>query len=49
MFIYNKNAHVGAVAIGEYDNEDERASVSMITRLRHKDDAIAQKAAYLIK
>lgn len=46
--IYNENAHVGAVAVGEYDHERERASVSVITRLGHKDDAIAQKTAYLI-
>jgi len=46
--IYNENAHVGAVAVGEYDHEHQRASVSVITRLGHKDDAIAQKAAHLI-
>jgi len=46
--IYNENAHIGAVAVGEYDFENERASVSVVTRLGHKDDAIAQKAAYLI-
>ena len=46
--IYNENAHIGAVAVGEYDHEQERASVSVITRLGHRDDAIAQKAAYLI-
>ena len=46
--IYNENAHIGAVAVGEYDHEEERASVSVITRLGHKDDAIAQRAAYLI-
>jgi len=48
VFIYNENAHVGAVALGEYDHQQERASVSVITRLGHKDDAVAQKAAYLI-
>lgn len=46
--IYNENAHIGAVAVGEYDHEEERASVSVITRRGHKDDAIAQRAAYLI-
>ena len=46
--IYNEKAHLGAVAIGEYDHKSERASVSVITRLGHKDDAVAQKAAYLI-
>ncbi|MFC1901949.1 hypothetical protein ACFLX3_03380 [Chloroflexota bacterium] len=48
VLIYNENAHIGAVALGEYDFEHERASVSVITRLGHKDDAIAQQAAYLI-
>lgn len=48
VFIYNENAHVGAVALGEYATEYKRASVSLITRLGHKDDAIAQMAAYQI-
>jgi len=46
--IYNQNAHIGAVAIGDYDSEHERASVSVITRLGHKDDALAKEAAYLL-
>jgi hypothetical protein len=46
--IRNENAHLGAVAVGEYDHEHERASVSVITRLGHKDDAVAQRAAYAI-
>jgi hypothetical protein len=46
--IYNQNAHIGAVAIGDYDYEHERASVSVITRLGHKDDALAAEAAYLL-
>ena len=46
--IFNEIAHIGAVAIGEYDHKEKRASTSVITRLGHKDDAIAQKAAYLI-
>jgi hypothetical protein len=46
--IFNAGVHVGAVAIGEFDAEHQRASVSVITRLGHKDDAIAQKAAYAI-
>jgi len=48
VYIYNQNAHIGAVAIGDYDYEHKRASVSVITRLGHKDDAIAQEAAHLI-
>ena len=46
VYIYNQNAHIGAVAVGEYDFEHERASVSVITRLGHKDDALAQKTAH---
>jgi hypothetical protein len=46
--IFNAAAHIGAVSIGEYDFEHSRASVSVVTRLGHKDDALAQKAAYLI-
>ena len=48
IFIGNENAHIGAVAIGEYDHKEKRTSISVITRLGHKDDTIAQKAAYLI-
>jgi len=48
VYIYNQNAHLGAVAIGEYDHRSKRASTSVITRLGHRDDTIAQKAAYLI-
>ena len=48
VFIYNINAHLGAVAVGEYDHHQKRASTSVFTRLGHKDDTIAQKAAYLI-
>ena len=48
VFIYNENPHIGAVSIGEYDNEQQRVSVSVITRLGHKDDIIAQGAAKLI-
>lgn len=46
--IYNENPHLGAVSLGEYDFASQRPSVSVITRLGHKDDAVAQKAAYVI-
>jgi gallate decarboxylase subunit D len=46
--IFNDNSHVGAISLGEYDHKNQRASVSVITRLGHKDDTLAQKAAYLI-
>ena len=48
VYLYNENAHIGAVAVGEYEHKEKRASTSVITRLGHKDDAVAQKAAYLI-
>jgi hypothetical protein len=46
--IYNQGAHVGAVAVGDYDYERERASVSVITRPGHKDDSLAKEAAYVL-
>ncbi|MBI2830576.1 MAG: hypothetical protein HYX81_05405 [Chloroflexi bacterium] len=46
--IYNENAHIGAVAVAEYDSREKRTSTSVITRLGHKDDALAQRAAYLL-
>jgi len=42
---YNENAHVGAIALGDYDPDSGRASTSVITRLGHKDDVVTQKAA----
>ncbi len=48
LHIFNGAAHIGAVALAEYDFKNERASVSLITRLGHKDDALAQKAAYTV-
>lgn len=47
-FIYNENAHIGAVALGEYDHEERRASQSVITRVGHRDDIVAQEAAHSI-
>jgi len=48
VFIYNENTHIGAVAVGDYDHGAQRASTSVITRLGHKDDAVAQEAAHSI-
>jgi len=48
IYIYNRQAHIGAVAVGEYDHKKRRASTSVITRLGHKDDLVAQKAAHSI-
>ena len=46
--IYNENAHISAVALGEYGHKEQRASTSVVTRLGHKDDILAKKAAHLI-
>jgi gallate decarboxylase subunit D len=46
--LFNASPHIGAVAIAEYAAEHDRVSVSVLTRLGHKDDVIAQKAAYAI-
>lgn len=48
VLIYNEKAHIGAVAVADYDHKEQRTSVSVITRLGHKDDAVAQKAAHQI-
>ena len=48
VYIYNKNIHLGAVAIGEFDNSTGRTTISIISRLGHKDDAVAQRVAYAI-
>jgi hypothetical protein len=48
VLIYNENAHLGAIAVGEWDSSHQRATVSIHTRLGHKDDAVAQRAAYAI-
>jgi len=46
--IYNKNAHIGAVAVAEFDRNEQRASVSVITQLGHKEDVVARDMAHLI-
>jgi gallate decarboxylase subunit D len=46
--IFNQGAHLGAVAIGEYDSSHQRASVSVVTRLGHKEDGVAHSAAHRI-
>lgn len=48
VYSLNENAHIGAVAVGEYDHQEKRASTSVITRVGHRDDVVAQKAAYLV-
>jgi hypothetical protein len=44
--LFNAQAHLGAVAVADYDSKENRASTSVITRLGHKDDQAAYKAAY---
>ncbi len=48
VFISNDQAHVGAVAVAEYSAAENRASVSVLTRLGHKDDIIAYTAAHML-
>ena len=48
IFIHNNNAHVGAIAVAEYDPDSGRTSTSLITRRGHKDDVVAQRVAYLV-
>ncbi len=48
VLIFNEKAHIGAVSLAEWDSVHGRASVSVVTRLGHKDDSVAQAAAYSI-
>lgn len=48
VYLYNDNAHLGAVAVSEFDPKEKRASSSVITLLGHKDDEVAREAAHLI-
>ncbi|MFC1971143.1 hypothetical protein ACFLV0_04350 [Chloroflexota bacterium] len=48
VMVYNGAVHIGAVTVGEYDSANDRASVSVITRLGHKDDIVAYQAAHTI-
>ena len=46
--LFNKGAHIGAVALSEYHPGEERASTSVLTRYGHRDDTVASMAAYKI-
>jgi hypothetical protein len=46
--LFNDNAHIGAVAVAEYDDSGKRTSASVLTRLGHKEDGIALKTAHYI-
>jgi gallate decarboxylase subunit D len=48
VFLFNEKPHIGAVALAEYDAETRRSSTSVLTRLAHKDDVVAVRAAYRI-
>ncbi len=43
--MFNENAHIGSVAVGEYYAAGDRASCSVITRLGHKEHGVAARAA----
>ncbi|MDR1728540.1 MAG: hypothetical protein LBT74_11570 [Acidobacteriota bacterium] len=43
--LFNDAGHIGAVAVADYSDKDGRASVSVVTRLGHKEDAVAAEAA----
>ena len=45
VYLFNEQAHLGAVAMADYSHEEERASTSIITRLGHKDDVVASNVA----
>jgi hypothetical protein len=46
--LFNKEAHIGAVALAEYHSGEKRASTSVLTRFGHRDDSVAYTAAYKI-
>lgn len=46
VFLFNRQGHIGAVAVADYDFKEKRASTSVLTRLGHKDDQVAYNAAY---
>ena len=48
LCIYNEEAHIGTVAIADYEHKEARASTSLITRLGHKDDVVAYATAHKV-
>jgi hypothetical protein len=46
LCLFNEGGHLGAVAVADFSREENRASTSVLTRLGHKDDAVARNAAY---
>jgi len=45
VVITNTNAHIGAVAVGDYEPSTGRGSASVITLPGHRDDVIAKPQA----
>jgi gallate decarboxylase subunit D len=45
VYLFNGQGHLGAVAVADFCHTENRASTSIITRLGHKDDAVAGSAA----
>ena len=43
--LYGEGPHVGAVGVGNYDQNSNRASSSVITLSGHRDDRIAKECA----
>ncbi len=46
--IFNANAHIGAVALADYDHKEGRAFSSVMTLTGHRDDEVAKKQAHII-
>jgi gallate decarboxylase subunit D len=46
--ISNEFAHIGAVAVAEYGDKQDRSSTSVITRFGHKEDSIASNMARIL-
>jgi len=43
--LFNEAGHIGAAAVADYSEKENRASVSVITRPGHMEDALASDAA----
>ena len=46
--LFNGQGHLGAVAVADFCHAENRASTSVITRLGHKEDAVARNAAHTL-
>ena len=43
--LFNEAGHIGAAAVADYNEKENRASVSVITRSGHREDMLASDAA----